>query len=65
MTRENRSSGFPKGSDTNRSVQSQKKARSLNFGFRKKRDCIIHVVKTKVLISLAFTAKLICTVVFA
>ena len=30
-TRENRSSGFPNRSDINRSVQSQKKARSLRF----------------------------------
>ena len=30
-TRENRSSGFPTRSDTNRAVQSQKQARSLKF----------------------------------
>ena len=36
-----------------------------NFGFRKKRNCTIHVAKTKVLISFAVTAKLICTFVFA
>ena len=30
-TRENRSSGFPTRSDTNRAVQAQKQARSLKF----------------------------------
>ena len=36
-----------------------------NFRFRKKRDCIIRVAKTKVLISFAVTVKLICPFVFA
>ena len=36
-----------------------------NFGFRKKRNCTVHVVKTKALISFAVTAKLICAFVFA
>ena len=36
-----------------------------NFGFRKKRDCTIHVAKTKALISFVVTAKLICIFVFA
>ena len=36
-----------------------------NFGFRKKRNCIIRVAKTKSLISFAVTAKLICAFVFA
>ena len=36
-----------------------------NFGFRKQRDCTIHVAKTKVLISFAVAAKLICAFVFA
>ena len=31
----------------------------------KKRDCTIHVAKTKALISFAVTAKLICVFVFA
>ena len=35
-----------------------------NFGFRKKRDCTIHVAKTKALISFVNTAKLICVFVF-
>ena len=50
-------------SDTNRSVYSQKIARSLKF--RKKRNCTIRVAKTKALISFAVTAKLICAFVFA
>ena len=36
-----------------------------NFRFKKKRDCTIHVVKTKVLISCVVTAQLICAFVFA
>ena len=35
-----------------------------NFGFRKLRNCTIHVGKTKALISFAVTAKLICIFVF-
>ena len=35
-----------------------------NFGFNKKRNCTIHVTKTKALISFAVTAKLICAFVF-
>ena len=38
---------------------------TLNFGFRKKRNCTVHVAKTKVLISFAVTAKVICAFVFA
>ena len=45
--RENRPPGFPTRSDTNRTVQSQKKARSLKF--RTKRNCTIRVAKTKAL----------------
>ena len=36
-----------------------------NFGFKKKRNCTIPVAKTKVLISCAVTAQLICAFVFA
>ena len=36
-----------------------------NFGFKKKRDCTIHVAKTKALIRFAVTAKLVCAFVFA
>ena len=35
-----------------------------NFGFRKKRECIIQTSKPKALISFAVTAKLICVFVF-
>ena len=38
---------------------------ALNFGFRKKRNCTICVVKTKTLISFMVAAKLICVFVFA
>ena len=36
-----------------------------NLGIRKKRNCTIHVVKIKALISFAVTAKLICVFVLA
>ena len=36
-----------------------------NFGFKKKRNCTIRVAKTKMLISFAVTAKLVCVFVFA
>ena len=36
-----------------------------NFGFRKKRDCSIYIVRTEALISCAFAAQLICDFVFA
>ena len=52
---------FPTRSDTNQAVQLE----AINFGFRKKRNCTIHVAKTKALISFAVTAKLICVLVFA
>ena len=68
-TRENRSSGFPTRSDTNRPVQSQKQARSLKFLDLRRREIhtlsTICVAKTKALISFAVTAKLICAFVFA
>ena len=51
-------------SDTNRAVQSQKQARSLNFWIYVE-DCTIRIAKTKALISFAVTAKLICAFVFA
>ena len=46
-------------------VQPQKQARSLKFLFKKKRNCMIGVAKTKALISCAVTAQLICIFVFA
>ena len=42
----------------------QKKARSLKFRIKKKRNCTIRVAKTKALISSAITTKLICVFVF-
>ena len=56
---------FPTRSDRNRAVQPQKMARGLKFQIRKKRDCTIHVAKTKALISSVFIAQLICSFVFA
>ena len=47
--------------DTIQAVQSQKQARSLNFGFKKKKNCTIYAAKTKALISSAGTEQLICT----
>ena len=57
---------FPNRSDAYGSVQAQKMARGWKFwiGFRKLRNCTIHVGKTKALISFAVTAKLICVFVF-
>ena len=52
------------GSDTNRPIQSQKKARSLKFVLKKK-DCTIRAAKSMVLLSCAVTAQLICGFVFA
>ena len=42
---------FPNRSDTDQAVESQKQAKSLNFGFKKKRKCTIRVAKTKALIN--------------
>ena len=55
---------FLNRSDTNPLVQSQKMARRLKFGLRKKRNCSICVVKIKALISFAVTIKLIWVFVF-
>ena len=52
---------FPTRSDTNRAVQAQKMAR----GWKVRINCSVCVAKTKVLISFADTAKLICAFVFA
>ena len=46
--------GFPTRCYTNRPAQSQKKARSLKFWFRKKKNCTIRVVKTKVVCAFVF-----------
>ena len=47
---------FQNRPDTNRAVLAQKVVG--NFGFRKKRNCTIRVVKTKALIGITVTAKL-------
>ena len=54
----------PTRSETNQAVQ-YRCLEPGNFGFRKNRNCTIHVAKTKALISLAVTAKLICAFVLA
>ena len=60
-TRENRSLGFPTRSDTNRPVQLQEMARSLKFWIQKEEELYYPcIAKTKALISLAVTVKLIC-----
>ena len=41
------------------------KLEAWKFGFKKKRDCSILAARTKVLISCAVTAQLICVFVFA
>ena len=51
-------------SDTNWSVQSQRRLEARNFGC-KKSDCTVQVAKTKAQISCAVTAQLICAFVFA
>ena len=52
-------------SDTNQGVQSLEMARGLKFcNLGSRGDCTIQVAKTKVLISFAVTAKLICVFVF-
>ena len=56
--------GVPTRSDTNRAVQSQKKARSLKFRIYEEEGYTC-VEKTKTLIRCAVTAQLICVFVFA
>ena len=55
---------FPNRFDTIGAVQAQKRLEAGNFGFRKKRNCTIHVAKIKALIYCK-AAKLICVFVFA
>ena len=55
-------------SDSNQAVQAQKMARGLKFWLQVEEELyylIICVAKTKTLISIAVTAKLICAFVFA
>ena len=54
--REKRASGFPTRSDTTGLYSLRIRLEAQNFGFKKKRDCIVLEVKTKVLIRCAVTA---------
>ena len=56
--------GFWPGPTQTRLCSHRKWLEAWNFVFRKKRDCVIRVAKTKALISFAVTAKLICVFVF-
>ena len=51
---ENMFLGFLNRADTNHSAKLHKMVRGLEFRFRKWKDCIIYVAKTKVLVSCAF-----------
>ena len=59
------SSWFMSRSDSNQLYSHRRRLAAGNFGFKKNRNCTIRVAKTKALISIAVTAKLICTFVFA
>ena len=52
-------SWFQTRSEINRSVQCQKKARSLKFGILEGEYCITRVAKTKTLISCADTVEIV------
>ena len=56
---------FPTRSNTNWLYSHRSQRWAGNFGFRKLKNCIIHVAKPKALIRFAITAKLICVFVFA
>ena len=56
--------GFRPGPTQIRLRRLRKWLEACNFVFRKERDCIIRIAKTKALISFAVTAKLICVFVF-
>ena len=64
-TWENQQCGFWPGLTQARLYSHWRWLEAWNFGFSKYRDCTIRVAKTKALISLAVTAKLICVFVFA
>ena len=57
--------GFRPGPTQTALYSHRSRLEAWNFGFNKKRDCTICVAKTKALISLAVTAKLVCAFVFA
>ena len=56
---------FPNGSDTNRPVQAQKRARSLKFWSYVEEELYYPSSENKGMIRFAVTAKLICVFVFA
>ena len=56
---------FQTRSDTNPAIQSQKMVRCLKFQSRKKRDCSIFEVKTKLPISSEVISTLVCLFAFA
>ena len=61
---ENRSLEFPTRSDTNPTFSHRSWLETWHLRFRKKRDRTIRLAKTKALISLAVTAKLICVFIY-
>ena len=62
---ENQQCGFRPGPTQTGLCSHRRWLEAWNFGFRKKRNCTIHVAKTKALISFVVNAKLICVFVFA
>ena len=57
---------FPNKNDSNQAVQLLiMPLEAVHFGFRQSRNCTIRVAKTKALIRVANTAKLICAFGFA
>ena len=65
LTRENWSSGFPTKSDTNRPIQSQKKARILKVWVEVEEELYYLSSENKGADHCAVTAQLICVFVFA
>ena len=57
--------GFRTGPTQTKLYKLRRWLEARNFTLRKRKNCTILVAKTKVLISFAFTAKLICPFVFA
>ena len=57
--------GFRPGPTQSGLYSHRRQLEAWNLGYRKQRDCIIHVAKTKALISFMVSTKLICVFVFA
>ena len=64
-TPENQFRGFRPNSTQTGLYSHRRRIEAQDSGFKKKRDCSIHVAKTKALISCAVTAQLTCIFVFA